>query len=82
MNIFKADIKRQSRKLSINGIKRLNTIFKREYIGQVFGEQKIILEQVEEVEEKVQEKIEEVAELIWKIDDQKDNYDTHVMRIG
>lgn len=56
LNDFRNKIKRQSQKLSLQELKRLDTTYRNEYIGQVYRESNEALEQITEVDEKVKDK--------------------------
>jgi hypothetical protein len=53
---FRKKIRRQSQKLSLQELRRLEPAFRNEYIGQVYQESDEALEQIAEVEEKVKNK--------------------------
>jgi len=53
---FRERIKRQSQKLTLQELRRLEPTYRKEYIGQVYRESDEALEQITEVDEKVKDK--------------------------
>ena len=79
---FKAKVKSDDSGLSLLDLKKLNSVYKREYMKIIIEDEALTAHVLNVIDEKVENQIDEVIGLEYGIQDTKDVWDNSVQRIN